>query len=70
MSNEKPKAWLDCPECGEDAIPSNEEGLFHEDMHAVCPGCQTKLRVVVDEGFDSDEGHNGCIAYAREVDDE
>ena len=25
------REWLECPECGEDVVESNEDGLFHED---------------------------------------
>ena len=64
-------AWLDCPSCGEDAIPSGDDGMFHEDMPSVvCPGCKTLLRVVVyDEGFD-DEDNEINSACAQEVDDD
>ena len=64
----KPTSWLDCPECGEDAIPSNADGLFHEDMPTVTCSCGARLRVVVSDDY-FDEESPGC-AYARLSDEE
>lgn len=50
--------YLHCPLCDTPAIPSNEEGLFNEDMEAVCPGCAEPLRANItsdgeQEGFEA-----------------
>ena len=43
------REWLECPCCGEDAIESDEEGLFNEDQGGPCPDCGCLVSVVIDE---------------------
>jgi hypothetical protein len=68
-AHERAKAYLDCPDCGEEAIPSNADGLFHEDMPIVTCSCGARVRVVVDEWHETDGERTG-VAYADTVTDE
>jgi hypothetical protein len=57
------KSWLECPECGDDAIESDDDGLFQEDQEATCQMCGTICRVSVDCGLDCDtEGADGVAS--------
>lgn len=43
---------LQCPECGEDAIPELAEGGYSEDQQEICPGCGELLGVTVDHDLE------------------
>ena len=66
------RKWLDCPDCGEDVLESDEKGFFDEDMPSVRCVCGSLVRVCVDDcgsGYFDEEDEIG-FAYSQVVEED
>jgi predicted RNA-binding Zn-ribbon protein involved in translation (DUF1610 family) len=42
------RTWIECPDCGEDVIGSDERGCFGDGDEAVCGKCGTRVWLSID----------------------
>ena len=42
------RAWIKCPDCGEDVIGSDDEGRFHDGDEGVCGECGCRAWLSID----------------------
>jgi predicted RNA-binding Zn-ribbon protein involved in translation (DUF1610 family) len=59
------RAWIECPDCGEDVIGSDDQGLFRDGDEAVCGECGARVWLSIDA-----EGGDVCWESADEMETE
>jgi predicted RNA-binding Zn-ribbon protein involved in translation (DUF1610 family) len=42
------RTWIECPDCGEDVIGSDERGCFGDGDEAVCGKCGARVWLSID----------------------